>query len=271
LFFVLSVFWFADTPKYAHAQQPTDAAAAEQHMEECSPYIRDYLKRGNTNDSLEVLKLQSFLKTVVGFQSVPLDGEFGFATENAVKKFQKQHADAVLHPWGYSSQMATGHVYITTVNKINEIICGRDISLTQAQAQEIRQFRSQFIHAESRQTTKEPKSNTTTARQGTGTARAKMNTSDENIPSSAETTSEKTASDEKLMPATTTGTTTFDSPGRAVAAVVYTSINNIFRSMIGFIFSWNFLFLLIGIFIGLVISPYAHHHPEMAEPDTSKQ
>ena len=107
----------------------------------CEGYIRDFMKIGQYNDPREVAKLQAFLKIYEG-ANIRLTGTFDVATDRAVKDFQVKYYGEVLEPWGYDRDEATGYVYITTRNKINEIICDRDIPFTSAQLSEIAAFRS---------------------------------------------------------------------------------------------------------------------------------
>lgn len=248
----------------AHAQGAQQDMVNEQGQ--CIPYLRDFIKQGTPNDSLEVLKLQSFLKTVEGYDAVPLSGEYGAATEAAVRDFQIEYADEVLTPWGYAADAPTGHVYITTRNKINEILCGQDISLTRAQQQEITAYRNRIAGGgvAGNQTVAGSNDNTQNNRGGAATPKATDDT-DTDVSAGPQAGNDQPTGTTATS-TTTPGTTTVSSPARQAAATVYTSVNSLFGSMLAFIFSWNFLFLLIGILIGLIISPYTHAEP--AEVDT---
>jgi hypothetical protein len=103
-------------------------------------YLRDYLKRDFNNDSLEVLKLQAFLKNFEGHNNLSFTGVFDQATYDAVSIFQMKYFKDVLEPWGYTNP--TGYVYILTKKKINEIYCQRPFPLNQDQINEINAFRS---------------------------------------------------------------------------------------------------------------------------------
>jgi hypothetical protein len=107
----------------------------------CEGYIKDFLRIGQYNDPREVVKLQAFLRIYEG-ANVRITGNFDASTDAAVKDFQAKYYEEVLQPWGYDRDEATGYVYITTRNKINEIICERDIPFTDAQLSEIANFRS---------------------------------------------------------------------------------------------------------------------------------
>lgn len=106
-------------------------AAAEETANElpagCSePYLTSYMFFGRQNDPAEVRKLQTFLNEHLGL-SLPVTGYYGPLTRNAVKQFQRKYADEILKPWrdaGYPASVeGTGHVYKTTLRKINMITC----------------------------------------------------------------------------------------------------------------------------------------------------
>ena len=104
---------------------------------ECGEYIRAYIKYGQKNDRVEVLKLQSFLRTFEGFHEVPLNGIYDGTTRDAVSVFQERHSADILSPWGLQKQ--TGYVYITTRRYINRRYCDfkKDFALTPSQQAEI--------------------------------------------------------------------------------------------------------------------------------------
>jgi len=103
-------------------------------------YISSYLKMGSDNNPGEILKLQAFLRDYEGFANINMTGVFDQATFDAVSAFQIKYASEVLAPWGITSP--TGFVYYTTQKKINEILCGKILSLTKNQLDEINQARS---------------------------------------------------------------------------------------------------------------------------------
>jgi len=86
----------------------------------CPAQIDKFLRRGYLNDSDAVKQLQNFLND---YQQAGLkaDGNFGIATERALKKFQLKHEDTVLGPWGM--QVPTGIFYITSQIQVNNILC----------------------------------------------------------------------------------------------------------------------------------------------------
>ena len=77
------------------------------------------------NDSIQVIRLQAFLKTFEKFDYVTVNGVFDQATLQAVNEFQLRYKDEILTPWGISQP--TGYVYIRTLGKINQILCGTSI------------------------------------------------------------------------------------------------------------------------------------------------
>ena len=87
----------------------------------CAPLITGYLRRGGTNNSAEVRKLQMFL-TEHGFGSFTPTGFFGPLTTAAVNAFQLKYASEILTPLGLSRP--TGGVYASTQRKINILACG---------------------------------------------------------------------------------------------------------------------------------------------------
>lgn len=91
-------------------------------IENFCPYLRSYMRIGGSNDTYEVIRLQSFLKTFEGHDYVEVNGVFDEATFRAVSAFQSRYQSDVLTPWGISQP--TGYAYILTVGKINQIICG---------------------------------------------------------------------------------------------------------------------------------------------------
>jgi hypothetical protein len=105
----------------------------------CS-FLIDYLKIGENNNPVEVRKLQLFLRTFEGFDSVQVTGTFDQVTFDAVEIFQQRYGADVLNPWGYRVDEPTGYVYITTKKKINEIYCQHAFPVTVQQQSEIDAF-----------------------------------------------------------------------------------------------------------------------------------
>lgn len=113
--------------------------------DQCSMvYLQDNLRIDFDNDRVQVLKLQSFLKTFEGYDYVSLSGTFDESTLRAVESFQSRYAEDVLEPWGYQADEPTGYVYITTKKKINEIYCDEQFLLSQNQQAEIRNYRQKL-------------------------------------------------------------------------------------------------------------------------------
>lgn len=86
----------------------------------CEYYISTFLKQGANNPVNQVRKLQIFLNDYMG-ENLVVDGVYGNATFEAVKRFQIREADEVLLPWGIDE--ATGIVRETTMRRINNIMC----------------------------------------------------------------------------------------------------------------------------------------------------
>jgi hypothetical protein len=122
---------------------------------ECN-YLLEYLRYGRSNNPLEVIKLQGFLRNYEGFSNLQITGNFDEATLNAVNIFQERYSQDVLVPWGLESY--TGYVYITTKKKINEIYCQRPFPLTLDQGREIAAYRDRSRITASAETSPGPES-----------------------------------------------------------------------------------------------------------------
>jgi len=123
-------------------QAQPESNSSQNPNNQCT-YITDDLRIDFTNDQQQVLRLQAFLKAYA-YDYVELTGSFDESTLQAVRAFQARHADDILSPWGYESDEATGYVYITTRQKINEIYCNEDVQLTSKQTAEIQQYRNKL-------------------------------------------------------------------------------------------------------------------------------
>jgi|GEM_PF-1518531 len=86
----------------------------------CEPYLTTYMQMGEANLKSHVEKLQIFLNEYMG-ENLKVDGIYGQATFDAVKRFQTQEFDEILKPWGITE--ATGITRETTVRRINNIMC----------------------------------------------------------------------------------------------------------------------------------------------------
>ncbi len=95
----------------------------------CS-YLTTFMGINSENDSVEVTKLQTFLKNVEKLD-VDINGTFDEKTLNAVKAFQEKYVDEVMTPWGVTTP--TGQVFYTTQKKVNEIVCKTSLNLTAEQ------------------------------------------------------------------------------------------------------------------------------------------
>ncbi len=76
------------------------------------------------NDPANVARLQAFLNIYEG-NNLSINGVFDQDTFNAVSAFQLKYKDEILTPWGISAP--TGYVYIRTLGKINQMLCGTGI------------------------------------------------------------------------------------------------------------------------------------------------
>jgi hypothetical protein len=119
------------------------AQADSQTQNNQCDYLTENLRIDMTNDSQQVYRLQAFLQSYA-YNYVDLTGEFDEDTLRAVQAFQTRHADDILEPWGYEPDEATGYVYITTRQKINEIYCGQELELTASQQDEIASYREKL-------------------------------------------------------------------------------------------------------------------------------
>lgn len=89
----------------------------------CSIFLKKFIKYGQVNDRIEVIKLQVFLRVFEGFDNLKVTGVYDLPTYRAVEIFQKRYGKDVLGPWGIND--STGYVYITTRMAINNIFCNR--------------------------------------------------------------------------------------------------------------------------------------------------
>jgi hypothetical protein len=89
----------------------------------CGILLHEFIKYGQANNRLEVIKLQIFLRTFEGFNNLQVTGVYDLPTYRAVEIFQKRYSQDILGPWEIDD--STGYVYITTRLAINNIFCGR--------------------------------------------------------------------------------------------------------------------------------------------------
>ncbi len=111
--------------------------------------LSKYIRFGEANDSMEVMKLQYFLKAYENADTVQINGVYDQATFNAVVAFQSKYAGDVLGPWG--AVAPTGYVYITTEHKINEILCGTPNILTANEEAVIAAYRASLTQPVAKQ------------------------------------------------------------------------------------------------------------------------
>lgn len=109
----------------------------------CEAYLTSYIRRGSSNDSSQVLRLQRFLNEYEGLE-VPLTGFYDSTTEQAVRDFQEKYRSSILTPWGIGEP--TGYVYYTTQKQVNDIYCGgeRVFPLSENQLNEIESFKTRI-------------------------------------------------------------------------------------------------------------------------------
>ena len=103
---------------YGGISQSAGVAGA---ISKCEPYLKYYLGYSKNNNPDEVKKLQEFLNKYESNRLL-VNGVFDLPTLEAVKRFQDKYAKDVLKSsWGLSCN--TGYVYITTLAKVNDIVC----------------------------------------------------------------------------------------------------------------------------------------------------
>jgi protocatechuate 3,4-dioxygenase beta subunit len=86
----------------------------------CTTYITAFMGPNRKNDTEQVRRLQTVLKTIEGM-NVDVNGIYDTKTFEAVKAFQLKYADEILKPWGLTAP--TGFTYLTTRKKLNEVFC----------------------------------------------------------------------------------------------------------------------------------------------------
>lgn len=88
-------------------------------------YLTGFVKPDAVNDFEQVARLQAFLKVFEG-ADVAVNGAYDAQSIAAVHAFQKKYSSDILAPWGIRN--STGHVYLTTRKKVNEIYCDRGMT-----------------------------------------------------------------------------------------------------------------------------------------------
>ncbi len=84
-------------------------------------YLYATIRRHQVNNYKQSLRLEEFINTYLD-GNVIVDGYYGDNDKAIIRRFQMEHYDEILAPWGLGH--ATGFIYETTRNKINEIVCG---------------------------------------------------------------------------------------------------------------------------------------------------
>ncbi len=98
------------------------------------------LKRGGPNDPKDVMRLQAFLRASE-HADVDISGEFDAKTEVAVMVFQKKYKET-LTPW--DATKASGVVFITTIKKINQVVCGQSLTLNKDELATINTYKAKL-------------------------------------------------------------------------------------------------------------------------------
>ncbi|MFZ2716078.1 MAG: immunoglobulin-like domain-containing protein [Minisyncoccia bacterium] len=106
-------------------------------------YLNDYFRRDFNNNSIEVTKLQAFLRIFEGATDLAISGVYDEPTINAVNSFQMKYKEDILTPWGHTAP--TGYTYILTKKKVNEIFCNKMITLSETDQAEIIAYRNRGV------------------------------------------------------------------------------------------------------------------------------
>ncbi len=104
------------------AKSPGQVLGAETSV--CTFAIDTYMRKGYQNNKNQVVILQNLLNKYVGTKLTP-DGDYGDATEAAVKAFQVKYGDTILKPWNLTSP--TGIFYKTTLVQAKNLECPETI------------------------------------------------------------------------------------------------------------------------------------------------
>jgi len=86
----------------------------------CSAYLNDFVRAGENNSSVEVVKLENFLNTYQD-EDLDINGIYEERDIMAVMRFQEKYRAQILAPWGLSNPK--GNVLTTTRDQINRIYC----------------------------------------------------------------------------------------------------------------------------------------------------
>ena len=104
--------------------------------------ITSFLKSGANNDVAQVSILQTYLKNKEGLD-VDVNGSYDSKTVEAVKAFQNKFSDVILAPWGATK--ASGQVYITTLKKINQLLCKTTMTLSPDELNTINSYKNSAV------------------------------------------------------------------------------------------------------------------------------
>ena len=109
--------------------------------QDCPAYLTGYVTPYGTNDPEQVRLLEVFLRDGRGEPVVP-DGTYDAASIVAIKRFQAEHVNDILIPWGID--YPTGFVYFTTRKKINELYCNgeKDFPLSPLEVKQMELYRN---------------------------------------------------------------------------------------------------------------------------------
>jgi len=120
---------------------PGEVLGATDSTPQCNEYLQAYIRPNAVNNSVEVIKLQEFLRDLGGSPNINVTGFYDETTIAAVRAFQSTYKSSILAPWGISQP--TGYVYFTTRKLVNEIYCSFTslFPLTEAQLAEIARIR----------------------------------------------------------------------------------------------------------------------------------
>lgn len=124
---------------------PASAEVIDTQSSSTCPVVSGFMKLGATNDTREVAKLQTFLRTNEK-SDVEVSGIFDDKTVAAVDSFQRKYMSETMTPWG--ATRGTGIVHVTTGKKINQLACGEPLTLTEAELAMIEAYKRAATLAE---------------------------------------------------------------------------------------------------------------------------
>ena len=102
------------------------ATAASSAATSSCPFDVGFMRLGSPdNKPADVARLQQFLRSQK--LDVNVTGIFDDKTDAAVRSFQRAYMSDIMVPWG--ATRPSGIVNLTTVKKINQLVCGTPLSL----------------------------------------------------------------------------------------------------------------------------------------------